>query len=82
MVQRKNVLHKYSIPRRRYNFKRVGDNKNMSSKKKTKLIEEVFETCASANECTGLFQRINLDPEEIALFHKMYNEIDGKNSIE
>lgn len=54
----------------------------MSSKKKTKLIEEVFETCASANECTGLFQRINLDPEEIALFHKMYNEIDGKNSIE
>ena len=41
-----------------------------------KIIHEVFDECASANECTGMFQRIHLDPEEVALFHKMYNELD------
>ena len=41
------------------------------------MIEDVFEECVSANECTGLFQRIALDPDEVALFHRMYNE-EGK----
>ena len=41
-----------------------------------KIIQEVFDKCASANEVTGMFQRIHIDPEEIALFHKMYNELD------
>jgi len=54
----------------------------MSNKKEYKLIKEVFEKGVSANECTGLFQRIALDPEEVALFHKMYNETDGKKSID
>lgn len=54
----------------------------MSNKKDFKLKKEVFDNCASANECTGLFQRIALDPEEVALFHKMYNELDGKKSID
>lgn len=45
------------------------------------MIEDVFEKSASANECTGLFQRIHLDPEEIKTFHKMYNELDGEDSI-
>ena len=40
------------------------------------MIEDVFEKTASANECTGLFQRIHLDPEEIKTFHKMYNELN------
>lgn len=43
-----------------------------------KIIEEVYENCASANDCTGMFQRIHLDPEEVALFHKMYNELDDE----
>lgn len=50
----------------------------MSKHKKTKMIEDVFEKTASANECTGLFQRIHLDPEEIKTFHKMYNELDDE----
>ncbi len=41
-----------------------------------RIIQEVFDKCASANEVTGMFQRIHIDPEEIALFHKMYNELD------
>ncbi len=41
-----------------------------------------MEGCASANECTGLFQKVSPDPDEVALFHKMYNGIDGHDSIE
>ena len=41
-----------------------------------KIVEDIYETCASVNECTGMFQRIHLDPDEVALFHKMYNEMD------
>lgn len=54
----------------------------MSKRKNNKMIEDIYEKCASANECTGMLQRILLDPEEVATFHKMYNEIDGKNSID
>ncbi len=43
-------------------------------KDEKRIIHEVFDACASAQECTGLFQRIHLDPEEVATFHKMYNE--------
>ena len=41
-----------------------------------------MEGCASANECTGLLQKVSLDPDEVARFHKMYNELDGYDSIE
>ncbi len=46
------------------------------------MIEDIFEKCVSANECTGLFQKVALDPDEVKKFHEMYNNIDGKNSIE
>lgn len=46
------------------------------------MIEDVFEQCVSANECTGLFQKVSLDPEEIRTFHRMYNNIEGSDSIE
>ncbi len=52
----------------------------MSKRKEFNLIKEVFKECASVNECTGLSQRIALDPDEVAMFHKMYNETDGKSS--
>lgn len=45
----------------------------MSKRKKNKLIHDVFEECASANECTGLLQKISLDPDEVEKFHKMFN---------
>ena len=54
----------------------------MSKHKKTKMIEDVYEECASANDCTGLFQRVHLAPEEIKTFHKRYNELDGKDSLD
>lgn len=44
----------------------------MKGSRKKKLIDEVFEECASANECTGLLQKISLDPEEVKKFHDMY----------
>ena len=48
----------------------------MSKKKSKKIIEDVYENCASANDCTGAFQVVLLDPEEVKTFHEMYNEID------
>lgn len=39
-----------------------------------------MEGCASANECTGLVQKVSLDPEEVEEFHKMYNGLDGRSS--
>ena len=50
----------------------------MSKRKNDKMIEDIYEECASANECTGLLQKIMLDPDEVATFHKMYNEIKDK----
>lgn len=46
------------------------------------MIEDVFERCVSVNECTGLFQKVALDPDEVERFHKMFNGLDGHNSIE
>ena len=54
----------------------------MSKIRHNKMIEDVFERCASANECTGLFQKVSLDPDEVKKFHEMYNNIDGKNSTD
>ncbi len=52
----------------------------MKKRNKAKLIEELFDDAVSANECTGLYQKVSLDPEEVALFHKMYNDLDGHSS--
>lgn len=46
----------------------------MSERKNKKLIQELMDDCASANECTGLIQKVSLDPEEVKKFHKMYTE--------
>ncbi len=54
----------------------------MSKRKRNKIIEDVYENCVSANECTGAFQVVKLDPEEVKKFHEMYNGIDGKDSID
>lgn len=54
----------------------------MSKRKKKKRIHELMDDCASANECTGLLQKVDLDPEEVATFHKMYNELDGHTSTD
>lgn len=48
----------------------------MSKRKSKKIIEDVYENCVSANDCTGAFQVVALDPEEVKKFHEMYNEID------
>ena len=57
-------------------------NSYMSKRKSKKLIEELTEECVSANECTGLLQKVSLGPDEVATFHKMFNELDGHNSTE
>lgn len=49
----------------------------MSTRKNPKLIDEVFVDCASANECTGLLQKITLDPAEVRKFHRMFNSVDS-----
>lgn len=41
-----------------------------------KLIDDVYDGTASANECTGLYQKVSLDKKEIEKFHKQY--IDEK----
>lgn len=54
----------------------------MSSRKEKKIIEDVFERCVSANECTGAFQKVALDPDEVEKFHKMFNSFDGHDSLD
>lgn len=46
----------------------------MAKRRPKKLIKELFEDCASANECTGMYQKVSLDTDEIAKFHKQFNE--------
>lgn len=53
----------------------------MSKRKDKKMIEDVYEKCVSANECTGAFQKVALDPKEVETFHKMYNELDGHDGL-
>lgn len=48
----------------------------MSKKKIKKLKEDLFEGCASANECTGLYSKVSLDTDEVAKYHKQYTEDD------
>ena len=42
-------------------------------KRRTKnIICDIYDECVCANECTGLYQKVSLDTEEIAKFHKQY----------
>lgn len=52
----------------------------MSKRKSQKEKEELMNSCASANECTGLLQKVTPDPDEVEEFHKMYNGLDGRSS--
>jgi len=54
----------------------------MKKRKNNKMVEDVYKGCASAHECTGMLQKILLDPEEVATFHRMYNEINGADSTD
>lgn len=44
----------------------------MAKRRSKKLISELFDECASANECTGLYQKVSLDTKEIAKFHRQF----------
>ena len=46
------------------------------------MLDDVFNECVSANECTGLLQKVSLDPDEVRKFHKMYNGTDGNDGVE
>ena len=50
--------------------------KVMAKRRTKKLMEDVFEGTASANECTGLYQKVSLDKKEIAKFHRQFIEED------
>ena len=47
------------------------------AKRRTKtFIEDIFNGCASVNECTVLYQNVSLDTDEVEGFHKQYTEDD------
>lgn len=46
----------------------------MAKRRTDNMIEEIFEGTASANECTGLYQKVSLDTDEIAKFRKQFTE--------
>ena len=48
----------------------------MAKRRTQKMIEDIFEGTASANDCTGLYQKVSLDTDEIAKFHKQFIEED------
>ena len=53
----------------------------MAKRRTKKMIEDLFEECASANECTGLYQKVSLDTKEIEKFHKKFNEEEQKGGL-
>ncbi len=58
----------------RIKFLRIAQNLSMAKRRTDNIIDDLFEQCVSANECTGLYQKVSLDTKEIAKFHKQYNE--------
>ena len=46
----------------------------MAKRRTRKMIKDLLDDCASANECTGLYQKVSLDTKEIAKFHKQFIE--------
>ena len=45
----------------------------MGKKNSKKVVKELFDGATCANECTGALQKISLDPEEVARFHREFN---------
>ena len=48
----------------------------MGKRRTRNIIGDIYDECVCANECTGLYQKVSLDTEEIAKFHSHY--IDEK----
>lgn len=38
------------------------------------MIKEIYAGTVSAAECTGLLQKISVDPEDVKKYHKEYTE--------
>lgn len=49
-------------------------NLSMSNNKTDQLKHDVCDQSVSANECTGLLQKITLDHEELERYHRQFNE--------
>ncbi|MGN1060750.1 MAG: hypothetical protein ACI4QN_03365 [Candidatus Coproplasma sp.] len=45
----------------------------MGKKNNKKSIEDCLDHAASANECTGALQHMELDLDELAEFHRKFN---------
>lgn len=54
-----------------HNFQNITHTVYMKNKE---LIDELYEHSASAEECTGLLQKIEIDKDELRHFHKKFNE--------
>lgn len=52
----------------------------MKKRKNKKPLKELTESCVSANDCTGLLQKIDTDPDDVERFRKMFNSQDGRGS--
>lgn len=48
----------------------------MGKKNSKKMIERIFDETVCATECTGLLQKISVDPEEVKRFHNEYTGDD------
>ena len=46
----------------------------MAKKNSEKMIKEIYEGTVSAAECTGLLQKISVDPADVKKYHKEYTE--------
>lgn len=51
----------------------------MAKRRTNNMIEDILEVCVSANDCTGLYQKVSLDTDEIAKFHKQFIGEDDKD---
>ncbi|MDE6001501.1 MAG: hypothetical protein K2G96_04185 [Clostridia bacterium] len=48
----------------------------MAKRRTKKMIEDIFGGTACANECTGLYQKVSLDTDEVEEFHRKFTEDD------
>jgi hypothetical protein len=48
----------------------------MGKKNSKKMIKEIYDCSVCACDCTGLLQKISVDPEEVERFHREYIKDD------
>jgi hypothetical protein len=51
----------------------------MSKKNTKKIIDKVYDSCASSQDCTGLLQKVDINEEELKRYHKEFNKKTNKN---